>query len=40
MSDESEFTVTTKLKKTTVAAKEPKTEEVKYAAPAQPQKVE
>jgi hypothetical protein len=40
MSDESEFTVTTKLKKATVAAKEPQTEEVKSAALAQPQKVE
>ena len=39
MSDESEFTVITKVKKATVAAKEPKTEEVKPAAPEQPQKV-
>lgn len=40
MSDENEFTVTTKLKKATVAAKEPQTEEVKSAPLAQPQKVE
>ena len=39
MSDESEFTVITKVKKATVAAKEPQTKEVKSAAPAQPQKV-
>ena len=40
MSDESDFTVITKVKKATVAAKEPKIEEVKSAAHAQPQKVE
>ena len=40
MSDESEFTVITKVKKATVAAKEPQTEEVKSTELAQPQKVE
>ena len=40
MSDESEFTVITKVKKATVAAKEPQTEKVKPTAPEQPQKVE
>ena len=39
MSDESEYTVITKVKKATVAAKEPQTVEVKPAVPAQPQKV-
>ena len=39
MSDGSEYTIITKVKKATVAAKEPKIEEVKSEALAQPQKV-